>query len=299
MGLRVTAVIVNYNSAPDIFECLDSLRASEHPVELVVVDNASSDGSPEQLAALDDVHLIRSARNVGFGGGVNLGVRTAEPDGAILLVNPDATLAPDAVANLVATLEAHPRAAAVGPLVLNPDGTVQPSKRRFPTWTQAALHSTVGVFWPGNPGTRAYVCADAPEDRPSPVGWLSASILLLRADAFRDVGMFDQQFFFYVEDLDLCRRFADAGWELWFEPRAEAVHVWGGSTRKPTKQLWQHHTNLFRYVRKHTTGWRRVKLPVVAAGLAARFVLLLARMKLLGQRLPAHSGSPRARRRPG
>jgi N-acetylglucosaminyl-diphospho-decaprenol L-rhamnosyltransferase len=299
MGLRVTAVIVNYNSAPDIFECLDSLRASEHPVELVVVDNASSDGSPEQLAALDDVHLVRSARNVGFGGGVNLGVRTADPEGAILLVNPDATLAPDAVANLVATLEAHPRAAAVGPLVLNPDGTVQPSKRRFPTWIQAALHSTVGVFWPGNPGTRAYVCADAPEDRPSQVGWLSASILLLRADAFRDVGMFDQQFFFYVEDLDLCRRFADAGWELWFEPRAEAVHVWGGSTRKPTKQLWQHHTNLFRYVRKHSRGWRRVKLPVVAAGLAARFVLLLARMKLLGQRLPAHSGSPRTRRRPG
>ena len=209
--MRVTAVIVNYNSADDIFECLDSLRASEHPVELVVVDNASTDGSPDQLASLDDVRLVRSARNLGFGGGVNLGVRTVDPDGAILLVNPDATLAPDAVGRLVETLQSRPLAAAVGPLVCNPDGTVQPSKRTFPTWTQAAMHATIGVFWPGNPGTRAYVCADAPEDRPSRVGWLSASVLLVRAEAFRDVGMFDERFFFYVEDLDLCRRFADAG----------------------------------------------------------------------------------------
>jgi N-acetylglucosaminyl-diphospho-decaprenol L-rhamnosyltransferase len=291
--VRVTAVIVNYNSAPDIFDCIDHLRASEHPVEIVVVDNASLDGSVDQLAALDDVRLVRSARNAGFSGGVNLGVRTADPDGAILLINPDATVTPATVGRLVSTLEAHPGAAAVGPLVLNPDGTVQPSKRRFPTWSQAALHSTVGVFWPGNPGTRAYVCADLPEDRPSQVGWLSASVLLLRADAFRDIGLFDERFFFYVEDLDLCRRFADAGWELWFEPRAEAVHEWGGSTRRPTKQLWQHHTNLFRYVRKHTRGWRQVKLPVVALGLSARFVLLFARMKLLGRRLPAHSGHAR------
>jgi len=294
VGMQVTAVIVNYNSAPDIFECLDSLRASDHPVDLVVVDNASTDGSVDELAALDDVRLVRSARNAGFSGGVNLGVRTANPDGAILLVNPDASLAPDAVSRLVATLEDHPRAAAVGPLVLNPDGTVQPSKRRFPTWLQAALHATVGVFWPGNPGTRAYVCADLPEDRPSPVGWLSASVVLLRAGAFRDVGMFDERFFFYVEDLDLCRRFADAGWELWFEPRAEAVHAWGGSTRKPTKQLWQHHTNLFRYARKHAHGARTATLPFVALGLAARFALLYARMKLLRQRLPAHSGHARA-----
>lgn len=292
--MRVTAVIVNYNSAPDIFECIDSLRAGEHPVDVVVVDNASSDGSPEQLEAMEGVRLVRSARNAGFGGGVNLGVRTAEPEGAILLVNPDATLAADAVARLVATLQAHPQAAAVGPLVLNPDGTVQPSKRRFPTWVQAAMHSTIGVFWPGNPGTRAYVCADLPEDRPSLVGWLSASVLLVRAEAFRDVGMFDERFFFYVEDLDLCRRFADAGYELWFEPRAEAVHAWGGSTRNPTKQLWQHHTNLYRYVRKHSKGWRRAKLPLVALGLAARFALLFARMKLLRQRLPAHSGHARA-----
>lgn len=291
--MRVTAVIVNYNSAPDIFDCIESLRASEHPVDVVVVDNASGDGSADQLAALDDVRLVRSARNAGFGGGVNLGVRTAEPEGAILLINPDASLDPGAVGRLVATLEAQPRAAAVGPLVLNPDGTVQPSKRRFPTWRQAAMHATVGVFWPGNPGTRAYVCADLPEDAPSSVGWLSASVLLLRADAFRGIGMFDERFFFYVEDLDLCRRFADAGWELWFEPRAEAVHAWGGSTRRPTKQLWQHHTNLFRYARKHQRGWRVASLPLVAAGLSARFLLLFARMKLLGRRLPAHSGHAR------
>jgi hypothetical protein len=73
------------------------------------------------------------------------------------------------------------------------------------------------------------------------------------------------------------------------------VHVWGGSTRKPTKQLWQHHTNLFRYVRKHQRGWRVLTQPFVAAGLAVRFLLLLVRMKVLGHRLPAHSGHARTR----
>ena len=156
------------------------------------------------------------------------------------------------------------------------------------------MHATVGVFWPDNPGTRAYVCADIPGDRPSQVGWLSASVILIRAEAFRAVGMFDPRFFFYVEDVDLCRRFADAGWELWFEPRAEAVHAWGGSTRSPTRQLWQHHTNLLRYAQKHQTGWRAATLPLVAVGLLLRFLLLLVRIKVLGHRLPAHHGQPRS-----
>lgn len=290
--MHVTAIVVNYNSAPDIFDCLDRLRSSTHPVDLVVVDNASTDGSTERIEDVDDVVLVRSERNLGFGAGVNLGVERTRPPGAILLVNPDATLEPDALGQLVSTLEAHPAAAAVGPLVHNPDGSVQPSKRTFPTWPQAALHATVGVFWPDNPGTRAYVCADAPDDRPSRVGWLSASVLLVRADAFAAVGRFDPRFFFYVEDLDLCRRFADEGWELWFEPRARARHVWGGSTRQPVRQLLQHHTNLFRYVRKHRRGWRVLTHPVVAVGLTLRFLLLLLRTKVLGRRLPAHHTTP-------
>lgn len=293
--MQVTAVIVNWNSVPDLYACLDALRASEHPVRLVVVDNDSTDDSPQVLAAMPDVELIRAGANLGFGAGVNLGVERVRPEGAILLVNPDAELEPGAVGALVATLEAQPRAAAVGPLVANPDGSVQPSKRRFPTWTQAAVHATVGVFWPGNPATRAYVCADAPADRPSQVGWLSASVVLLSADAFDSVGRFDPRFFFYVEDLDLCRRFADAGWELWFEPRARAVHAWGGSTSDPLRQLWHHHTNLFRYVRKHQRGWRVLTYPVVAAGLAARFALLFLRMRVLGTRLPAHHATTDAR----
>lgn len=292
--MRVTAVVVNYNSSPDVFDCLDRLRASRHPVDLVVVDNGSTDGSTGRIAEFDDVRLVRSDVNLGFGGGVNLGVTSVDPGDAILLVNPDATVEPDAVGRLVATLEEQPAAAAVGPWVANPDGSVQPSKRTFPTWPQAALHATVGVFWPDNPGTRAYVCADIPDDRPSRVGWLSASVLLIRTEAFDAVGMFDPRFFFYVEDLDLCRRFADAGWQLWFEPRARAVHAWGGSTRSPTRQLWQHHTNLFRYVRKHQQGWRVATQPVVAVGLAFRFALLLVRMKLLGHRLPAHHASSRS-----
>ena len=286
--MRVTAIVVDFNSAPDLYACLDALRAQDHPVDLVVVDNGSTDGSPDVLRGMDDVTLIEAGSNLGFGAAVNLGVTRLDPEGAILLVNPDAFLAPDAVGWLAETLAADPRTAAVGPMVQNPDGSIQPSKRRFPTWSQAAMHATVGVFWPDNPGTRAYVCADVPDDEPTAVGWLSASVLLVRVEAFRAVGMFDDRFFFYVEDLDLCRRFADARLDMLFEPRAVAVHSWGGSTRQPLRQLWQHHTNLFRYVRKYQRGWRRLATPLVAVGLGLRFVLLLVRMKVLGQRLPAH-----------
>ncbi len=294
MGVRVTAVVVDYDSAPDLYDCLDALRAQDHPVDLVVVDNGSTDGSPDVVRAMDDVTLIEAGTNLGFGAAVNLAVETLEPEGALLLVNPDAFLAPDAVARMVETLTGHEGCAAVGPMVRNPDGSIQPSKRSFPTWSQAAAHATVGVFWPDNPATRAYVCADVPDDEPTAVGWLSASVLLLRVEVFRAVGMFDPRFFFYVEDLDLCRRLADARHDMLYEPRAVATHAWGGSTRNPVRQLWQHHSNLFRYWRKYQRGWRVVTYPAVIVGLALRFALLWLRIRLLGKRLPAHH-----RTRPG
>jgi N-acetylglucosaminyl-diphospho-decaprenol L-rhamnosyltransferase len=103
------------------------------------------------------------------------------------------------------------------------------------------------------------------------------------------VGGFDESFFFFVEDVDLCRRLWDAGWEVWFEPRAEVVHDWGGSwTRRPLGYLWLHHRNLLRYAAKHERGWGRLAYPAIALGLGARFAVLALRWALWGRALPRH-----------
>ncbi|HVL82457.1 MAG TPA: glycosyltransferase family 2 protein [Actinomycetota bacterium] len=286
---RVAAVVVDHDSAPEIYGCLRALASSDEPVRVVVVDNASTDGSPDRIAAEHPgVALVRSPRNLGFGGGVNLGAREAD-EPYLLLMNPDATPEPAAIGRLVDLLERTPRAAAAGPLVLNPDGSIQPSKRAFPSLWHSALHGLVGPFWTSNPGTRAYILADAPMDEPVRVGWLSASAVLLRRSAFDEVGGFDEDFFFFVEDVDLCRRLVDAGWEMWFEPRARVVHTWGGSwTKRPLRHLWMHHRNLFRYVTKHRRGAWVLAYPAIVAGLALRFVMLVLRWVVARNAVPSH-----------
>src|SRR5439155_3090302 len=216
--------------------------------EIVVVDNASDDGSLDiATATLDHVHVIHNDRNTGFAVAANQGIRAATGD-VVVLVNPDAVAAPGAVAALAAAIAAHPRAGVVGGFVRNPDGTVQPTKRAFPSLGQAALHGLVGVVWPNNPGTRAYTLADASFEEPRRVDWVAATAVAVRREAFEQVGGFDERFFFFVEDVDLCRRLADAGWEVWFEPRAEFTHIWGGSwTQKPLRFLALHQLNLYRY----------------------------------------------------
>lgn len=285
--MNVSVVVVNYNGGEDVLRCLRS--AAGPGVELVVVDNASADGSPDAIAReFPDAILVRNPRNVGFGAAANQGVRATDAPWMVL-VNPDAVVRPGAIDRLVATLRERPRAGAAGPLVRNPDGTVQPSKRAFPTLWQAALHGIAGLVWPNNPGTRAYTLADAPMDAPRTVGWVAGNAMALRREAFDAIGGFDEAFFFFVEDVDLCRRMWDSGWEVWFEPGAEFVHRWGGSwTRRPLKFLWLHHRNLYRYATKHRRGAWVLAYPFIAAGLGLRFVLLALRWLVSRQSVPPH-----------
>lgn len=294
---RVAAVVVNHDGGEDILGCLASLRERAPGITLVVVDNASSDGSAEAvLDAFEEVVLVRNATNVGFGPAANQGVAAcSEP--FVFVVNPDAEVGEEAVARLVETLESHPRAAAVGALVLNPDGSVQPSKRAFPPLWAAALHGLVGLIWADNPGTRRYLLSDVDTSAPTPVDWVSGSAVALRREAFEAVDGFDPDYFFFVEDVDLCKRLRDAGWEIWFEPRAPVVHAWGGSwTKRPLRFLWMHHRNLFRYVTKHRRGAWVLLYPAVLAGLGLRFTLLALRWLVARRSVPAHRGS--AGRRP-
>jgi N-acetylglucosaminyl-diphospho-decaprenol L-rhamnosyltransferase len=292
----MAVVLVNYNGAEFVLECLRGI-AAERPTDIVVVDNASSDGSLE-LVAREHVadQLIANVANRGFAAAANQGVRATKSP-YVLLVNPDSTIAPGLVGTLAKTLDDHPRAGAVGALVRNQDGSVQPTKRAFPSLWQSLLHGLVGLVWPNNPGTRAYTLADASFTQPRTVDWVAATAVAIRREAFEEIGGFDESFFFFVEDVDLCRRLWDAGWEVWFEPRAEIVHAWGGSwTQRPLRFLWQHQRNLFRYVTKHRRGLWILAYPFIAAGLLLRFALLAVRWLFTRRSVPRHRAIPGRRR---
>lgn len=284
----VAVVVVNYNAGSAIIDCLRAL-SRERPSEILVVDNASTDESADRIESEHpDIRLIRNRSNVGFGAAANQGIRETKA-AHVLLLNPDAVVRPGAVDALKAAMDSRPRAGAVGALVLNPDGSVQPTKRAFPSLWQSILHGLLGIVWPSNPGTRAYTLADAPFDGARTVDWVAGTAMVLRRRAVEAVHGFDEAFFFFVEDVDLCRRLWDAGWEVWFEPRAVVSHAWGTSwTQQPLRFLWIHQRSLFRYATKHLRGPWVLAYPFIGAGLVLRFVLLAIRWLFTRRSVPSH-----------
>jgi N-acetylglucosaminyl-diphospho-decaprenol L-rhamnosyltransferase len=263
-GPTIGVVVVSWNVCPLLRACLASIRSAGLPTCVVVVDNASADGSAAMVRTeFPEVRLVASTTNLGFTRGNNLGlgalgvVDGADASGAaprfVLLLNPDAELLPGALATLVATIEARPGVGAVGPLLLNPDGTVQSSRRRFPSLATGLLESTpVAWHWPNNPWARRYRMDDVPPTAGGPVDWVTGAALLLRAEALAALGGFDEGFFMYSEELDLCRRLRAAGWAVYFEPAARVVHHEGQSSGQVAGLRHRHfQRSRVRYFRKH------------------------------------------------
>lgn len=275
---RVSAVVVNYNAGDYLRRAVRSLR-DEGIDEIVVVDNASTDQSLDLLAAdqpdgASDV-VVRRGPNRGFGAGVNRGARDAPRREFLFVVNPDAVVQPGAVKALVDALDADAGVAIVGPAIWTPDGVWYPSARRFPSLGDALGHAFLGVVWPANPFTRRYRMLDADENSSSAVDWLSGSCLMVRRSAWDDLGGFDESYFMYAEDVDICWRAAKRGWRVAYEPGATIVHAQGVSTDQvPYRMIAAHHRSLFRFAKKRAERpVDRLVLPVVGVGLAVRTVL--------------------------
>lgn len=280
----VEAVVVNFEAGEALGACVAGLLAAA--VErVVVVDNASRDGSPDLVSGDEPaVHLVRSARNLGFGAAANLGVSLTSSE-LVLVCNPDLVFPPGEIAALVAALGDHGDAAVAGPKLLGSDGGVYPSGRRFPTLGDAVGHGFVGLFWPDNPWTRRYRLLGEDQERSRAADWVSGACLLVRRRAFDAVGGFDESYFMYLEDVDLCWRLHRAGYGVWYEAGAAVVHEQGRSTaRRPYAMLVEHHRSLVRYAVATTEGWRRLLLPAVAAGIAVRLVLASLEHLLAGGR---------------
>ena len=270
-------VIVNYNARDHLLECVASLEAAGVK-SIVVVDNASTDRSEDALAAKHpNVVFLQTGANLGYGAAANLGARTADTE-FVLVCNPDTLFDSKAPARLVEALLDHPAAGAAGPRVDTPSGDVYPSARTFPTVTDSIGHGFLGLVWRNNPWSRRYLMTDRPLDRVQEVGWISGSCMMFRRSSFDQVNGFDESFFMYAEDVDVCRRLAEAGWSTLYVPAARVVHVQGvSSARHPYRMIAAHHRSLFRFAALTARDGRdRLLLPLVALGLGTRAALLAA-----------------------
>jgi N-acetylglucosaminyl-diphospho-decaprenol L-rhamnosyltransferase len=245
---EIGIVVVSYNSRGNLRDCVADL-ARDDSIEVVVVDNASQDGS---LEAVSDVaaRLIQLTDNRGFGAGCNVGWRaTTAP--FVLFLNPDARIEAAAVHRLAAVLRMDVSVGAVAPKILAHDGTVDTSLRRYPrvrsTFAQALfLHR----LFPTADWTDELIRGGDAYRHARLVDWASGACLLVRRDLLERLGGFDERFFMYCEDMDLCKRIADAGYGIRFEPGAVATHT-GGESSPRGKLLPVLAASRIRYARKH------------------------------------------------
>ncbi len=257
----VRAVCVVYHPGPELADFATSLhRATSADVELVVVDNGIEHDVAAQVAQDHGASLRVAGSNLGYGAGANLGAAGADQPW-LLIANPDVRWHPGALDTLIDAADRHPRAGALGPALLNEDGTVYPSARELPSLTQGAGHAVLGRVWPANPWTRAYQRSQELAGEERVAGWLSGACLLLRREAFEAVGGFDPAYFMFFEDLDLGERLARAGWTSVYVPSARVVHLGGTSWReRPARMISAHHASAARYLQRRYHRWYQAPL---------------------------------------
>jgi hypothetical protein len=219
------AVVVTYDALPWLERCLESLRG----VDAIVVDNGSTDGTVELVRErFPEVRLVEQ-ENLGLAAGWARGIE--ETDGRyVLLLNSDAWLVENALERLVAVADRHPRAAVVGPKLLNPDGSLQRSVRGFPTtWRLATEYLYLRKLAPRSRALNAFYGAGFDHESEREVEFLMGACLLVRRAAIDEVGPPDASYFLFSEEVDWCWRFREAGWSVVFTPEARCVHVGGAS----------------------------------------------------------------------
>lgn len=270
---EVGAVVVNYNAGELLIGCVQSLRRAGVE-EIIVVDNGSDDGSLVALAAADpDVLLVPTGHNSGYGAAANRGVAMLETEFAVV-ANPDLVVDQACVARLVDVLTADGEVALVGPTIREPSGARYPSARTIPSLADAAGHALLGLFAPANRWSARYRGDGIDRTVAGDAEWVSGAFVAVRVVAFESVGGFDEAYFMYVEDLDLCWRLGRAGWRVRYEPSAEVTHVQGHSSRRhPYRMLLAHHRSTMRFAQRSSVGLRRALLPLTAALLAIRLLL--------------------------
>jgi N-acetylglucosaminyl-diphospho-decaprenol L-rhamnosyltransferase len=293
--LDLTVVVVTYRSADFIVDCLATVTAARHTIEIVVADNDSPDDTVAVVrAARPDVTVVETGGNLGFATAVNVGV-AAGSGRHVLLLNPDTEVRPGALDALVDALDTDAALGIVAPRLLNTDGTDQGTARMLPTPAAAVFgrRSPLTRAFPGNRWSRRYLIGlDRDGSGAFDVEWVSGACLMSPRALFESLDGLDEGFFMHFEDADYCRRVLDAGRRVRCIPSAEVVHAEGGCRQGwPADQVRHFHHGAYRYWSKNHAPGRRNPLRVVAAtSLAARAAGIIARDAIRERR--SHRASP-------
>jgi GT2 family glycosyltransferase len=231
--IDISVVVVSWNAKDYLMDCLRSLLfpKTSQTMEIIVVDNASTDGSPEAvIEQFPEVILIRNEKNLGFAKANNIGISRSTGK-YVCLINSDVIILSDCIVKLYYFMETTPSIGMLGPKILNSDRSLQSSCRRFPSlWNNFCPAIGLDRLFPAS----KFFCGEHMfyfrHDKMQKVEVLVGCFLMIRRKALEQVGYLDEQFFMYAEDIDLCKRFWDAGWEVAFSPHAEAIHYRGASS---------------------------------------------------------------------
>ncbi|BBZ06734.1 dTDP-Rha--alpha-D-GlcNAc-pyrophosphate polyprenol alpha-3-L-rhamnosyltransferase [Mycolicibacterium doricum] len=292
MSDELVVITVTYSPGPHLDRFLATLaHATDRPLSVVIADNGSTDGAPEQaVQRYPNIQLLRTGANLGYGTAINRAVASIERESArgvdpdrsefLLVANPDVQWGPRSIDLLLEAADRWPRAGALGPLIRDPDGSVYPSARHLPSLVRGGMHAVVGPFWRSNPWTAAYR-QDRAEPSERPVGWLSGSCLLLRRSAFAQIGGFDERYFMYMEDVDLGDRLGKAGWLNVYVPSAEILHDKGHSTgRDPARNLAAHHRSTYTFLSdRYPRRWQAPLRGAMKSALAVRAGLVVRKAR--------------------
>lgn len=259
--MKISIIILNYNTADYLEQTLRSIKPLPNQ-EIIVVDNASTDNSVDLVRKnFPSVKLIINQKNIGFSAGNNVGIRQAKGK-HIVLLNSDTQIIDDAISTLSAYLDTHPKAGIVGPKLLLPDGAIDlASHRGFPTpWNAFTYFAKLEQIFPNHKVFSGYHQTWKDFNHTHPVDAISGAVLMIRQQVINDIGLLDENFFLYGEDLDWCKRAKDAGWEVIYHPQAVVIHhksVSGkkksGKSAADTRKSSRHHffTTMKQYYEKH------------------------------------------------
>jgi len=259
--VTLSIIIVNYNTRELLRACLQSVleQTREIAFEIIVIDNDSTDGSREMLRdAFPQVRVIHNENNRGFAAANNQGIRLATGK-YILLLNSDTVILDRAIQKTLLYMTEHSKANIVGCKLLNPDGTLQPSCRSFPTpWNLFCEASFLYLLFKRTRLFGTYYMSHFDHNTSRRVDFVMGAFMLIKREVFEHVGLLDEEYFMYTEEMDWCYRAAQLGHQVHFTPSARIIHVLGGSTSNRQSYFDQLHLSQMRFIRKHFRGLKKV-----------------------------------------
>ncbi|MBT8339482.1 MAG: glycosyltransferase family 2 protein [Desulfatitalea sp.] len=276
----VDVIIVNFNSTDYAIQSISAIKriSKDVPFKIVVFDNASADAPERILDFHPGTNLILNSSNIGYSRAINLALETCSSP-YVLILNPDTFISGGPIGCVIEYLEHNRSIGIIGPKILEEDGSIQGSARRYPSLctTMFGRKSLLTRLFPGNPITkREFFCFNDTGFHAYEVDWVSGACMFIRRKAIEEIKGFDEDYFLYWEDADLCKRMNDAGWKTVYYTKAIATHFVGKSSdTAPIQSIGHFHHSSYKYFMKHSNKLVKWVAPIVILGLSIRYLTII------------------------